>query len=257
MKRRALLVGIWTVLAGFSLSSTQLRAETGGVLVFGGTGQLGSEIVTRLVARGEDVTVFVRPSSTRARLQGMSVSYAVGDLLSTEDVSAAISSKAYRAIIDATAKSTSSTADTFYETAMMNIIGPAKETGVGQIIHHGSVSAGENISMFPGLESQINADMLVRLNDKGRAETVLVNSGVPYTIIRNGFIDAGNPPATNRARMTEDQSVFGRITRADLAILTLDCLGQKSCLGKVYHAIDDALPMPLVPGVNSPENTSE
>lgn len=33
------------------------------VLVFGGTGHLGAEIVERLVARGDRVTVFTRPGS--------------------------------------------------------------------------------------------------------------------------------------------------------------------------------------------------
>lgn len=35
------------------------------VMVFGGTGQLGAEIVRRLVARGDQVTVFTRPGSYR------------------------------------------------------------------------------------------------------------------------------------------------------------------------------------------------
>ena len=53
-----------------SMGSSQAGSENR-VLVFGGTGQLGSAVVRELVAAGYPVTVFVRPSSDRSRLEGL------------------------------------------------------------------------------------------------------------------------------------------------------------------------------------------
>ena len=72
----------------------------GGVLVLGGTGQLGAEVVERLVAKGEAVTVFVRPTSDRARLANFEVDYVVGDLLNDADVAAAFEGRSYRAVVN-------------------------------------------------------------------------------------------------------------------------------------------------------------
>ena len=108
---------IITVAFAYLMWSTPLLAADGGVLVFGGSGQLGSEVVKDLVAAGEDVTVMVRPTSSRTRLEGLDVSYVIGDMLSDADMERILTETAYRAIID-----TSRAADdqmggdqTFYE----------------------------------------------------------------------------------------------------------------------------------------------
>ncbi|MDG2321858.1 MAG: NAD-dependent epimerase/dehydratase family protein, partial [Rhodospirillaceae bacterium] len=56
-------------------------ANADGILVLGGTGELGIRIVKLLVEKNEDVTVFVRASSDRSSLAGLDVDYVVGDLL--------------------------------------------------------------------------------------------------------------------------------------------------------------------------------
>ena len=48
------------------------------ILVFGGSGQLGSQVVRALIGAGHDVTVFVRPTSERDRLADLKVHYIQG-----------------------------------------------------------------------------------------------------------------------------------------------------------------------------------
>jgi uncharacterized protein YbjT (DUF2867 family) len=92
----------WLILlVALGSGCSQEADPKGGVLVFGGTGQLGAEIVERLVAGGEKVTVFVRPTSDRARLAGMVVEYSVGDMLNEADVASAFQGHSYRAVINA------------------------------------------------------------------------------------------------------------------------------------------------------------
>lgn len=220
-------------------------ARTGGpILVFGGTGKLGSEIVKLLVAAGEDVTVFAREGSDRGALAGVDVDYVVGDLMDEASVAAAFDAKPFHAVIDASANRPGTGAGGgpdrdsagFYENIMRPMATHAKRTGVRHFILHGSVLAGDNIELFPQFAFLKGSSTLA---DKGRAEKLLVDSGVPYTIIRHGRVPADpQPPATGNAYLTGDQAVFGDVTRADLAILTLDVLGNPGRMGHVFHAFD-------------------
>lgn len=59
-------------------------------LVTGGTGFIGSAVVRRLVAEGEDVRVLVRPNADRRNLDGLAVEIASGDLLEPASLMAAL-----------------------------------------------------------------------------------------------------------------------------------------------------------------------
>jgi len=60
------------------------------VLVTGATGFLGSHVVRRLVARGDDVRVLVRASSDRSRLRRLELDYAEGDVTDAGSVERAM-----------------------------------------------------------------------------------------------------------------------------------------------------------------------
>ena len=211
----------------------------GNVLVFGGTGRLGAPIVKQLIESGAQVTVFSRSTSNRQRLDGLNVNIVSGDLLTKNDVLAVFASASFRAVIDASARR--GTLDLFYATAMANIISGASENGVIQIIYHSSVGAGDNMKMFPRADFSSMRDVL---SAKGQAEQTLIDSGIAYTIIRNGLLQPDGTPPTGRARLTEDQGVMSVVTRADLATLTLQCLDQPSCMNSIYHAADDSYEVP-------------
>ena len=66
------------------------------VLVFGGTGQLGSAVVRELVAAGHPVTVFVRPASDRSRLEGLKLDYVSGSSCTVRSAPGKTSSSFHR-----------------------------------------------------------------------------------------------------------------------------------------------------------------
>jgi uncharacterized protein YbjT (DUF2867 family) len=209
------------------------------VLVFGGTGQLGSAVVRELVAAGHPVTVFVRPASDRGRLDGLKLDYVTGDILDAAQVKAAFAGRDIRTVVDATARGDAD--DEFYPTAMANIIAGAKGGDVQQIILHGSVGAGKNIEQFP----QVNfGRMRSTLAAKGRAEQLLIDSGIGYTIIRNGILLSADLPPTRTARLSTDQRLMRKVTRADLGLLTVKCLGNPDYMNGIWHAVDDSQDVP-------------
>jgi uncharacterized protein YbjT (DUF2867 family) len=211
-----------------------------GVLVFGGTGRLGVETVKQLIAADEKVIVFARPTSDRSRLEGLDVSFVVGDMLDRDDMVAAFEAVQPRIVIDASALY-----EAGHEEAVRNIVAGAKVADVEQIIHHGSVGAGDNMALFPDIDATkletapTSATMVAILRDKGRAEAILIDSGLTYTIIRNGLLEADDSQSSGRARLTEDQTALGRITRVDLAAITMECFAAQRCANKIFHALDD------------------
>ena len=86
--------------------------------------------------------------------------------------------------------------------------------------------------------------MAAVLDAKSAGEKHVMDSGVPYTIIRNAILRNAKPGDADNAKLSEDQTKFGMVTRTELARLTAECIGNKACTNKIYHAIDEAMGLP-------------
>lgn len=208
----------------------------GPVLVFGGSGQLGSEIVKQLVGAGYPVTVFVRPTSDRARLAGLKVELIEGNVLHEPDVERALKQQRFDVVINALGRSESGV--DFYATSGRLIALWCKATGVKQVILHSSVGVGESRAAYPPGMFPQRSELFV---NKQVAEDDLVTSGITYTIIRNAVLHELAPGASDGARLFEDQTKFGVVSRRGLARLTRECVGNAACSNKVFHAIDEGM----------------
>jgi len=214
-----------------SLAHGTEMAQT--ALVLGGTGRLGAPIAAELVNAGYSVTVFARPTSDRARLADLPVNYIVGDLLDADSVTGAVNGQSFDVVIDASARGPNP--DPFYVAVMENILAALDGNSVKQFILHGSIGAGNSKNVFsPAMQKRVHSVM----TEKTRAETLLKDSGIPYTIIRNGLVKLDGTPATGTAELTEDPAAMGSITRPDLAALTIQCLANTDCMNKTFHAVD-------------------
>jgi uncharacterized protein YbjT (DUF2867 family) len=226
-------------------------AKPENVLVFGGSGQLGAEIVRALVAQGHKVSIFVRPSSKLDRLQGVAFGQVQGDVLVEADVVKALKSGKFSVVVDALARGRSQgggrsmesmRSDTeFYEISERYISKAAKAAGVRQIILHSSVGAGDSRPAYPA--SRLAA-MAPVLDAKAAGEKHVMDSGVTYTIIRNAILRNAKPGDADYAKLVEDKTKFGMVTRTELARLTADCIGNKACANKIYTAVDETMGLP-------------
>jgi uncharacterized protein YbjT (DUF2867 family) len=208
------------------------------VLVFGGTGRTGVEIVRELAARGSQVSVFVRPTSNRGPIESCKVEFIVGDAMDYDDVAAAVASGKFTSIISAIGKRPGQEVRPDY-VANDNIVKAAIAGNVRRVIQISSVGAG-NSRQYLG---DLPAFMLPVIEAKTKAENVLIESGLDYTIIRPGGL--GNGPATGNAEVSEDVSIVAlSINRADLGAVTVSTLFDDTTRGKILHVYDPTLSAP-------------
>ena len=210
-----------------------------GVLVVGGTGQLGAYHVQHLSAAGERVIVLARPTTSFERLKGANYAVVIGDLRNADEIMAAVMEASPEVIIGASNMPGIRLEDgeAFYEPAMKYLILAAKVAGVKQIILHGIHGARDTLDR-PVADPKVTNYQ----RDNARAEIALEESGLAYTIVRNSGVPQEPAAATGRGRLTTDLSYTGLITRTDLALITNTCILNPECYGKIYNGLDPEMP---------------
>lgn len=212
-----------------------MPAFASSVLVFGGSGRLGAEVVSRLIDKGEDVIVFVRPTSDRSRLDGLDVGFAVGDLMDAASVKAAFEGRDIDAIINAVALRPGE--DNPYLVGEQNIDVATKGMGLSHMILFSATGAGDSKSTIP---PQFYEPFKETYELRGASEEIIKASGTPYTFVRIGTVHDKEETGTG---VFVEPPVLGPITRADAARLAVDCLRAEPCINKVFHATDESLPL--------------
>lgn len=211
------------------------QAMAAGVMVFGGSGRLGAEVVTDLLDQGEDVVVFVRSTSDRSRLDGLDVEYAVGDLMDAESVKAAFDSHDIDAVINTVALRPGETSP--YVIGEQNINAATKGKGLSHMILFSATGAGDSKDTIP---PQFYEEFRQTYEDRAASEEIIKASGTPYTFIRLGTVHDKSDTGT---AYLQEEPVLGPVTRADAARLAVDCLRQARCANKTFHATDESLPL--------------
>ncbi len=147
------------------------------ILVTGGTGFVGRLLVEQLVASGQQVRTLLRPSRKSPALpKGMAVEAAVCSLQDERGLRAAMRGVDIIFHLAGTERS-SSRADLqdvdIHGT--QNLVEAASHSGIGRIFYLSHLGADRH-SAYPVLKA------------KALAESAIINSGVPYTILRSAVV---------------------------------------------------------------------
>lgn len=230
-------------LAALALSSTLATAqENKGVLVVGGTGQLGSYHVNQLSEAGERVIVLARSSSSFDRIQGSDYEVVVADLTDADAVTAAVMKAKPAVIIDASNAPgiRMDDGDSFYWRSIRTLTSAAEAAGVTQVIRHSARGAREILTVLPAVFKD-DPRIINYMRDVARAEIALEHSGQTYTIILNSNLPPEPATATGNGMLDADVTIDDGITRADLAAITNTCILNADCYGKRLNGIDPTL----------------
>lgn len=230
----------------FSVSAQANAKENQGVLVIGGTGNLGSYHVKQLSAAGERVIVLARSSSTYQRIEGSTYEVVIADLRDAEAVTAAIMEAKPAVIIDASNVPgiRMDDGDTFYWHSIRTLVAAAKDAGVTQIIRHSARGAREMLTQAPPTFRD-EPRIINYMRDVARAEIALeqsnTDSPVAYTIIRNSKLPPEPAEPTGGGVLSPDLTLDLGITRSDLARITNTCILNEACYGQTLNGIDPTM----------------
>lgn len=220
---------------------TAMQTAQAKVLVFGGTGMIGYEIVKALKDQGQDVTVFVRASSNVDDLDKIGVPYVVGDVLDSNSLNRVFADGTYKTVISSISRSGSfgsaQEGVTIHRTGNNAITAAALLGGVDQLILMGTVGAGDSAGTL-GERQRTSFKQIYA--DKTAAEDFLRASGITYTIVRTGIILTDKPTGT--VEFTEDRTVRHAANVFDFTTMTAACVGNPDCANKIFHTHDPAIP---------------
>jgi uncharacterized protein YbjT (DUF2867 family) len=188
-------------------------ADSGPVLVVGGTGMLGGQVVTELLSRGKRVRALVRPRSDAAQLEQAGAEIARGDMMDPPSLLRAMDGA--DAVISTAAgytRHSKGDTDEIDRTGNHNLADAASRAGVRRFV----------------LTSILTCDQTPQVPHfwhKKLAEDRLEELGVPFVSLRPGaFLDVitrmGGDPFTKRRLMW-----FGSPTVSLTFVLTQDLAG--------------------------------
>ena len=201
------------------------------ILVFGASQRTGLEVSKLLAGRGDQVKVFVRPTSDIAALQALDVEFATGNALDADSVDAAFASGDISAVVCTIGGSRNEPRPDVEGT--QNIVASALRHGVQRLVSITAIGAGDSREVLTENAWKFLGPVMEM---KTKAEACLTESGLQWTILRPGGM--ASEPATGTAIRTEDHTTMGMIQREDLAALVIECLDDAQTIGKIYHTFD-------------------
>lgn len=158
------------------------------VLVTGGTGFLGKRLVEKLIAAGNDVTVFAKKED--AELRQKSVKLVLGDMLNQSELASAFTTVD---IVYHLAANLDESDTRMYDenvNGTKNVIELSKNFHIKKIIFMGSCGALGDIKV--AREDLPYNPRTKYEKSKAESEKLIINSGIPYTIIRAPVIIGPN-----------------------------------------------------------------
>jgi putative NADH-flavin reductase len=190
------------------------------ILVLGATGMTGSQVVSRALDAGHDVTAFVRDPARLKVTDLDRIRVAVGEV--TRDRTAvAAAAEGCGAVVSAlgsghTLKSVLS--PTVMAEAMPVVVAAMGEAGVARLVLLSSLGVGDSWARTPALLKALYKPSLNRVfADKAAGERALRDSDLDWTLVLPPMLSNG--PHTGRYTAGTDLRLGGapRISRADVA----------------------------------------
>lgn len=114
-----------------------------------------------------------------------------------------------------------------------NLIEAAKRHGVKRFVLITTIGAGDSIDAAPWI-AKLVLGRFMKL--KTKAENLLRESGLDWTIIRPGHLKEG--PPSGQAVLATDPRTQGVVRRTDVAELIAQALGRADAVGQTYTCVE-------------------
>ncbi len=200
------------------------------ILVIGGTSGTGLEVVKIALARGHSVTAMSRQPD-RMTLTHANLEARKGDILDVAAVKAAVKNK--DAVVNAIGIGPTRDPVTVFSKGIKHLLNVMAKQNVKRLIAVTGIGAGNSRGHGGFFYDRILQPLALKTiyEDKDRAETIIAESSVDWTIVRPGTLTTD--PAEMRYRVIEDLTgvTAGSIARADVAHFIVAALEADSYQG--------------------------
>lgn len=207
--------------------------------VAGASRGVGFEVAKGLRQQGATVAVMVRNADTRNQLEALGVQVQVGDALSLDEVTAALTGFAevpFTLVTTIGGKGMTRDEPRSDYLGNRNLIDAANKLSCRRFLLVSSIGVGDSAIALP---PQVLDTLKPALLAKAKAEEYLRRSGLTYTIVRPGGL-LSEPP-TGNGILTTDNHAAGTITRQDVADLVIQCLRSPQAANQILSAVDREL----------------
>ncbi|WP_079477470.1 NAD(P)-dependent oxidoreductase [Halobacillus salinus] len=202
------------------------------IIVFGATGQTGSEFVSQALESGHEVTAFVRTPSKLA-LQHEHLHIVQGDALKEEDVAAALEGQE---AVASCLGSESLKETTALSTMTGNIVRGMQKHGLSRIVYVASAGIHREI---PGVIGWMSQRILKNvLEDHRNAVNAMIAADLDFTVARPMQLKNGEHTGEYRTEEIGVPKKGREIHRSDVAHFLLEALEKdqwvKQTIGLAY-----------------------
>eukprot|EP00873_Tetraselmis_striata_P027628 jgi/Tetstr1/447892/TSEL_035201.t1 len=219
-----------------------LDPDNASILVCGGGG-VALEVTRKLKNMGSWVWMLQRTEERRAEIEGMMAVVSKGDAMDVATVAKAFADmEEVDAVVSTIGGTTANpTADS---EGNMNIIKAALEKGVRKFVLVTSIGTGDSKGATPEEVYEVLKPVLI---EKEKAENLLMENAdkMQFVIIRPGGLKSEEK--TGNAVLTEDKTICGAVTRADVAEMVAKALFSDNANNKVLSCVDSNMIMESSP----------
>jgi len=217
----------WRTARARARSSSIVDLSKRPVMVVGATGRTGRLIVERLVARGVAVHAVVRDEAKGRALLAPGVKQFIGDVRSSHTLIAPMTGVGAVIIANSGGAQRENSAELVDYFGTGNILRQAGGAHVDLIIFVSNIGA-TGPAHYMDVEPS-------SMGWKARAEEIVRRSGIPYCIIRSGWLTDG--PGGEPLSVSQGDTAEGRLSRSDLADLCTRVLLLAQARGKTIDVI--------------------
>ncbi len=213
------------------ISNKELRKRPTRILIVGGTGGTGRELIAEALVRGYRVTAIVR-EPTKLKIEHPDLTVLAGDVLDAPSVEAAMQGQ--EAVVSALGHKRF-----FYPTHILsqgtrNILQAMEANGVQRFVCETSLGIGDSAWRMGLYYSLFTIPVILPFYfwDKVRQEQVIADSKVDWVVVRPGALN--NSKKRGRIRYGRGVGSFfwtPRVSRADVADFMLNQLESDENLG--------------------------
>lgn len=200
------------------------------LLVLGGSGGTGRQVVAQALDAGHDITVLARDPS-EVGVQHQRLRMIQGDVIASAALGEAM--RGQEAVISAIGRGKSFKSENLIAQSVPGIIAAMRANGVKRLIFTSALGVGDSYRDSPLLPKIFFRTLLRGIYaDKLIGDQMIRNSGLDWTIVQPVVLTNG--PLTRNYRVGEQLRLSGvnKVSRADAAHFIIDRINDRSTFGK-------------------------